>query len=314
MTTAIVEFDPFEAQMTEFRTRYSGVVYDLTVPAQEKQARSDRYAIGQVISALDAAHSGIKAPLLERTRVIDGERKRIKDELLAIQGKIKEQIDARDAQIKAKVDAIRALAFEPLDTPTVAQVAERLEKLQEAAINLEAGYEDCKEDAALAVVETTAKLKIMHKQALERDELERLRKEQADRERAKRDERIRKEAAERATREAEEKAKRDLDTEKRRTADAEAATLRAEQESKAAAERATKAERERVEKEQREAAAKAGAKRKAEEARKAKTAHRAKIHKEAATALVAHGIGQAVADQVIALIAEPSIIHVRMEY
>ena len=61
--TDIVEFDEFAGKLAEFRQRYDGVVYDLAVPEQEKQARSDRYAIGKVVSALDAKHKELKEPL-----------------------------------------------------------------------------------------------------------------------------------------------------------------------------------------------------------------------------------------------------------
>ena len=100
MTTAIAEYSEFEAKMAEFKKTYDNVVYDLTDPVHEKKARSDKYSIGKVISALDKKHDEIKAPLKAQVDLIDGERKRIKDELLGVQDKIK-------SQIKAHEDAIR---------------------------------------------------------------------------------------------------------------------------------------------------------------------------------------------------------------
>lgn len=56
----IAEFKEFDKQLSEFLSQYDGVVYDLTDPKQEKTARSDKYAIGKAISALDARHKEIK--------------------------------------------------------------------------------------------------------------------------------------------------------------------------------------------------------------------------------------------------------------
>src|SRR3990167_280480 len=106
--TDIVEFDEFAGKLAEFRQRYDGVVYDLAVPEQEKQARSDRYAIGKVVSALDAKHKELKEPLKRQTDLIDGERKRIKDDLLSIQDRIKSQIETHEAKIAAHEEELQA--------------------------------------------------------------------------------------------------------------------------------------------------------------------------------------------------------------
>jgi colicin import membrane protein len=331
----IVEFYEFEAQLTEFKGRYEGVVYDLSDPKQDKQARSDKYAIARVISALDDRHKELKAPLKIKTDLIDGERKRIKDQLLDVQGKIKSQIDEHEAAIQAKKDAllarvqsIYALAeFGEYEKPTAAQLAERLTKAKAAEID--DTFEDMKAEAALAQVSTVKKLEALHtervKHEAEQAELDRLRKESEARDRADREERIRKEAESKAQKEAEEKAKREADRverEKREAAElseraikaAEDAMIKAEQESKLAAERAAKAERERIEREQKAAAEKAEAERKADEAKKAKQEHRAKIHKQAKESFVANGFDDALATKAVELIRDGQIKNVTITY
>jgi hypothetical protein len=331
----IVEFNEFEAKLYEFKKRYDNVVYDLTDPNEEKKARSDRFAIAKVISALDAKHKEIKAPLKEKVDLIDGERKRIKDDLLDVQGKIKAQIEEHEAKIQAhkdmlqgKVDSIYTLAeFGEFEKPTAEEYAQRLSQAKE--VEIDDSYEELKAEAALAQVSVIKKLEALHadqaKHEAEQAELERLRKEAEARERADREERIRREAAEQAQKAAEEKAKAEaerVEREKREAAaaheraikQAEEARIKAEQEAKQAAERAAKEERERIEREQREAAAKAEAERKAEEAKKAKQEHRAKIHKQAKESFMANGLDETVSTAIVELIRDGKIKNVTINY
>ena len=306
----IIEFNEFEAKMQEFKRQYDGVVYDLTIPDQEKKARSDRYTIGKVISALDERHKEIKAPLKEKVDLIDGERKRIKDELLDVQVKIKSQIDAHEAKIQAhqdmltaKVEALQLTDLMALSICPSIELHEICTALENQVID--ESYEDHKEEAESVRRQSVAKLKelIIHaqKREAEQAELDKLRKESEARIQAERDEKIRKEASERAQREAEEKAKREIEAAQRKQYEAEQAAKRAEQEA-----------RDKMEREQREAAAKAEAERKAEEARKAKTAHRKKIETAATLSLFDCGIDNA--EKVVDLIKEGKIANVTINY
>ena len=313
----IVEFDEFETKLQEFKERYDGVVYDLTNPTEEKQARSDRYAIGKIISALDEKHKEIKAPLKAKVDLIDGERKRIKDQLLEVQGKIKGQIETHEAKIReheemlqAKVNDIRALSiFGEYENPDSSQITERLDKAK--AVDIEDGFEDRKADAALAQTETVklleGRLSERLKYEKEQAELERLRKEKEERERTEREEQIRKEAAERARREAEEKAEKER-------LEAEAKAKREIEEAQAAAKRAAEEERKRIERERQEAETKAEEDRKKEEARKAKQQHRAKIHSEAKQSFIDNGLNQKDAEDIVTLIKDGKIKHISVNY
>ena len=307
----IIEFNEFEAKMQEFKRQYDGVVYDLTVPEQDKKARSDRYTIGKVISALDERHKEIKAPLKEKVDLIDGERKRIKDELLDVQGKIKSQIDAHEAKIQAhqetlsaKVEALR-LNMDNLTSIS----ANGLATLRDNLINtvIDETYEDHKDEAESVRTESVGKLEGMIaarvKYEADQAELEKLRKESEARAQAERDDKIRCEATERARHEAEEKAKREIEAAQRKQYEAEQAAKRAEQEA-----------RDKMEREQRDAAAKAEAERKAEEARKAKTKHREKIEKEAKTSLVNLAIDEELASQIVEAIKQGLIKNVTINY
>ena len=104
--TQIAEFNEFAAALAEYKAKYEGIVYDLTIPEQEKTAKADKMAIGKVISKLDGAHKAVKAPLKERVDLLDSERKRIKDQLLELQSGIKGQIAEHEARIKDAADAL----------------------------------------------------------------------------------------------------------------------------------------------------------------------------------------------------------------
>ncbi len=312
-------FTEFESQMTAFRAKYDNVVYDLNDKKQDKQARSDRYAIGQVIANLDRKHKEIKAPLKERVDLIDKERKRIKDQLLETQHSIKAQIEAHEEKLKQiaealqkRIDQITDLtAFD--DEPDSAAISGRLSTLQ--TIDPESPeFGDRQADAALAYRQADRSLRFMLKQRqdyeAEQAELARLRREEQERLRKLEEERIRREEAERVRKAEEEKRLREKkeaeareqalreaneaerrraqEAEARRKAEAEAAKQReqeliqrAKREADEAAKRAAEEERQRQERQRQAEEERAERERKEKERQAANKKHRQKIESEA---------------------------------
>jgi hypothetical protein len=291
----IAEFNQFDANLIEFKKQYTGVVYDLTDPKQDMQARSDRLSIGKVISALDKKHKEIKAPLKVKTDLIDSERKRIKDELIDVQLLIKSQIEKHEKELEEKaiklqamVSEISALAeFDEFYSPNSSELEERIVIL--ASINIDDSYEHREADATLAQVKANKKLFHLQTVALESEEKERklkkLQDEEAARIQAERDEVIRKKAAEQAKLEAEQKAEKDrIEAERKAKAEIEAAeqakqkaisdAKKAEERAERQAEQARKDERERIQRAQEIEAAKAADAEKKETIKKEKQAHR----------------------------------------
>lgn len=343
----IVEFDEFELKLQDFKDKYDDVVYDLTVPEQEKQARSDKRSIGKVLSKLDSVHKALKAPLKEKVDLIDGRRKEIKDQLLEVQEKIKGQIISHDKAIEehaemlqGKVDNILLLGdasqysdLAILDSKHWANCISSLKN-----INVDDSYEDRKADATLAKVETFEKLEIRLEARInyeeEQAELERLRKESVERERADREEKIRQEAKEKADFEAEDarikaeeqaekekkeaakKAQDEIDNANRKQQEAEEAEARAKTEAKDKAEKAAREEREKIEREQAEKERKEKLERDKEQAKKNKAKHRNKIEKEANVSLVevVFELDDAHAEPIIEAIKEGKIKHISINY
>lgn len=323
----IAEFNEFEVRLAEYKSRYEGVLYDLAVPAQEKQAKYDKLAIGKVIAKLDRVHKEVKAPLKERVDLLDGERKRIKDQLLDIQGGIKGQIEEYEAKIQAEKDALlrKASVFRDLRefefAPTVEQVQERIDKIN--AIEIDDSYGDMKPYAALNKMESLQILEPMlaglKAQAEAAAAEEAARKEAEAKARQEREEQIAREAAEKAKAEAAESVAR-------AEREAKDAKEKAAQDAKQAAERAEREKAEAVERAQREAKEQAEllernrlsaiAKEKAEqEKREANKRHLAKINNAAVAALVDHaGLTKDQAQAVVVAIAKKSIPAVSINY
>jgi hypothetical protein len=334
MSTAIVEFNQFERDLAEYRARYENVVYDLAIPEQEKQAKSDRLSIGKKIAELDRVHAAIKAPLKEKVDLLDGERKRIKDSLLLIQGGIKSQIEEHEAAIKAAADALlrRASAIRELadfeDAPTSSVVRDRIAQIRAIVIDEtfgeQQGYAALNKEKALQLLEPMlVGLEAQEKAAIEAEE-DRITAEAKARE--ERESKIAADAAENARREAAEAVGR---AEREAAAAAERekqAAIKAEQDAKSAAERAEREKLEAV------AKAESAAKRQAEATEKARLdavekarietvkreankKHCAEINRNAASALQSEcGLSEDHARSVIVAIAKGTIPAVSVTY
>ncbi len=327
--TGIVEFNEIEGKLANFKKKYDGVVYDLSDVEQDKQARSDKLTIGKVIASLDRMHRDIKAPLKERTDLIDHERKRIKDDLLIVQGNIKGQIEAHEQKIADhaemlgnKVQAIVDMAeFGEFERPSSAQLKQRLASLK--GINIDDSYEFRKADATLAEVDAVKKLSTMLADAMkleaEQVELERLRAEKVEREQADRDARVKAEAEENARIQAEATAQREVAAAQQAQRAAEQQASEAEaRENQLALEadrekmKAVEDERKRIDQAQREADAQAEKEAAEIEAKKENQGHRARIHKEAKESLAAAGFSNGV--DIVTAIKEGRIKHVEIKY
>lgn len=228
--TQVIEFSEFEKNLADYTEQYKDVVYDLSDEKQMKAAKSDKLAIGKTVAKLDARHKEIKEPLQEKVRLLDGERKRIKDGLRGIQESIKSQIAGHEAAAKARVDALKSRVSEIRNLavftqqPTIVDINGRL--LELGTIDIDETFEELKAEAALALMETQKSLDVLLADLKEKTRV-------AAEEEAARVE------AERIQKEVEEKAR--IEREKQIAADAKAEAERI------AAEAAKKAEREAAE-------------------------------------------------------------------
>lgn len=123
----ITEYSKTAAALAELRKKYEGAVFPMGSTAGMKQAKEARAEIKGYRVDLEKLRKDIKAPALERCRLIDEEAKRITAALEALENPIDEQIKAeetrKEAERKAKEDAEKA---------RVAAIHDRIAKIQNA--------------------------------------------------------------------------------------------------------------------------------------------------------------------------------------
>lgn len=274
--TQIAEYSKTEAALAELRQRYEGVRFDMSTTAGDKQARAARQEVRGYRTSLEAMRKELKAPALERCRLIDDEAKRITAELLKLEEPIDQQIKAEEARreaekaekarierervagIRAKIAEIQSIppAAVGLSSATIQSVIDSTHRIEitadvfaeflEEAEQAKAHAIDSLNDLHAKAVEHEAE---QARLAAEREELQRLRAEQAERERiaaeqrakAESEARVEREKAEavlRAQREAQEAEARRVAEEQRRQQEELDRQRRELEEQRLAAERA----------------------------------------------------------------------------
>jgi colicin import membrane protein len=295
--TKIAEYSPTAAALADLRQRFANVAFDVTTTKGNADARAARLELVKLRTSLEAKRKELKAPALERSRLIDDEAKRISSEILALETPIDEQIKADEARrererearaeaerqrvaaIREQIEQIAAVARRAVGKPA-ADVEAKIKLV--VAIAVDDRFAEFQPEAARVHGETLATLRELlaaaqsqeaeaARLAAERAALERERAEQAERDRIERERMAAEAAAQRAQIEreqAEARARQQAEADRlaaeRRAEEERAAAARAEQEAREAAARA---ERERADREAAEA--RAAADRQAAEARQA---------------------------------------------
>ncbi len=264
MNTEIAEYSPTAAALAELRQKYEKAVYDTSTVVGMAKAVAARRELREVRVNLEKLRKELKAPALERSRLIDAEAKTITEQLVALEDPIDSQIKAeeeRKAAEKAererierervealhrRVADIRAMAVKCVGE-TSNEIAGHIILLER--LEIDDTFGPLQGDAHTAKAETISTLRDMHAAALaQEDEAERLRIErealeaqrQAQEEQAARDRaELAKLRAEHEAREREAAEKARIEQEameaERRKQEAEAAALRAQEEAKAKA-------------------------------------------------------------------------------
>lgn len=246
----IAEYSPIEAGLAELRTKYQGVVFDVSTSAGLDVAKKARAEIREPRYDIERKRKELKAPALAYAKRIDEEAKRITAEILAIEEPIDEQIKAEEQRkerereeraaaelaritgIQQKIAAISNAALVPSGAKA-ADIDVTWTTIQDCELT-EAEFQEFTEQAKNAKAETLAKLNELYKDALAREiEAANLKAERAELERQRAEMEAQRKAAEqeRAQREAAEKAERDArEAAERAEREVQQAKLRAEQE------------------------------------------------------------------------------------
>jgi hypothetical protein len=289
------------------------------------------YEVARSKVALDDAGKKLVAELKEVPKLIDAERKRMRETLESLQEQVRRPLNEWEAAEEARVAAHKAVIahIENTDTAgmTAALIGAKAQDLDGLEINqeLEEFEADAHRAKAAALVTLRKALADQEKYEAEQAELIRLRAEKEAQEKKDREERIAREAAEKARIEAEQKAQREKDEAAKRENDlklqvakaeadriwaeeqAEQAKHQAEKRASIAASEARAAEKKRAD----DAAAEIV---RQQDARAADTAHRGKVNRKALEAFVSNGMTEACAKQAITLIVQGKIPAIALTY
>lgn len=172
----IQEYSQTAAAIALLRQKYGNVAFDVATTKGMDAARQARAEVKGYRVALEKLRVELKAPALERTRLIDAEAKRITADLLAIEEPIDQQIKAEEqrkeeekaakaraeaarlAAIAAKISALRNRVSEVANQP-----AEVIRAALDQAMALELAPEAFQEfmpDASAALDETRQALHV----------------------------------------------------------------------------------------------------------------------------------------------------------
>lgn len=305
--------------ISKIESEVNSFVNDVNTDKGRKEIKSLAYRVAQSKTYLDGLGKDLVAELKEIPKLIDANRKTVRDRLDALRDKVRQPLtewEAEQDRIKAEKQML-AWHEEALEMNEAfdKELAERIESDHEIALLMNEKFDrDLAEAKAEAERQRIAHEEELKKQAAEQARLAAEQKAQQEIEAAAQREREAKEAQERAEREKQE------------------AIQRAEQEAKEAKEKAERDAKEAQERAEREKQAAIEAERKkqadieaarfAEEERKrhedarrqADKEHRRVFNQEALKALVNNGVDIKLATEIVILVASNKIPHMTMNY
>jgi hypothetical protein len=186
VSTEIAEYSVTTAELAKLKLELSGKKYAVDNAAGMALAKSDRRGLVTLRTDLEKKRIEIKAPALERCKLIDSEANRIKAELLELELPIDAQIkdeESRIAEEKAEKARIAALAQKVLDDKIIEIGKLPLRCLSQDSTEIviflatlearEIGGEftgDTRTRAEAAKAEAIAEIRIIHAQTVETEE------------------------------------------------------------------------------------------------------------------------------------------------
>ena len=323
--------DPF---LVKIREEIDGFTADISTDKGRKEIASMAYRVAQSKTYLDGVGKELVAELKEKPKLIDNERKRIRDILDKWKDEVRRPLTEWENAEKFRVEThqknldkiknIHTSCEEGICSDAINSLIAKL-----SCVSVDNSWEEFEEGGKILYGDTMLYLKERLGKRLryedEQRELVKLRQERDERARKERDEQIAKEAAELARQEAEEKSKREMAEAKRREEDlrlkAERAEiekkeseLRREREKLEAEKRAKENEQRAIEAERTRVAAENKKKEDEEKKRQANIAHRRGINKATLTLLEKSGFDSTIGTKIITLAAQGKLGNLVMTY
>ncbi|HHQ2583437.1 TPA: cell envelope biogenesis protein TolA [Providencia rettgeri] len=294
--------------ISKIESEVNSFVNDVNTDKGRKEIKSLAYRVAQSKTYLDGLGKELVAELKEIPKLIDANRKTVRDRLDALRDKVRQPL----TEWETEQDRIKA--------------EKQMLEWHEEALEMNEAF-----DKALAErIESDHEIALLMNEKFDRDLAEA--KAEAERQRIAHEEELKKQASEQARLEAEQKAQQEIEAAAQREREAKKAAERAEREKQEAIQRAEQATKEAQERAEREKQAAIEAERKkaheaeqarlAEEERKRKEdakrqedkEHRRVFNQEALKALVSNGFDEKLATEFIKLVASNQIPHMTMNY
>ena len=160
----VTEYNETAAALAALSEKYGKAVFDVTVKKGMEEAKQARSELRGYRTNLETMRKSIKAPALDRCRLIDQEAKDITSKLEALEKPIAAQIEAEEsrkeaekqAKLQAEIERVTALrdriaAFTQLvDTIEPASEACQAAIVRMKAIQIDDTFEELKPDAQQA--------------------------------------------------------------------------------------------------------------------------------------------------------------------
>ncbi|HEC73152.1 MAG TPA: hypothetical protein ENI26_02130 [Methylophaga aminisulfidivorans] len=316
--TAEEGLDPY---LKKIEQEARSLVPDMSTKKGRDQIASNAYKVRQSKSALDKVGKALVDKLKEQPKLVDAERKRMREFLDKLADEVRKPLDEFEQKEADRIKALQDRVF--FFSSCVMDNGEESEKIKAVieTIELEKVDETYEEFEAEAHREKAACLDRLKssldkqiKHEAEQAELEKLRKEAAEREQKEREERIAREAEERARKQAEEAAQKERQDAINRENELKLAAERAEREKLEAEQRAVNAAKETEERLKWEAAEKARTEAEEQARRERNKKHKTKINNDALSALLTSGISEDQGKTIVTMIAKGEIPNVSISY
>lgn len=318
---AVFQAGGLDPYIEKIKSEASNLVYDVETSKGRKEIASMAHKIARSKTYLDGLGKELVSGIKNQARVIDDERKKMRDELDQLKADVRRPLDEYEQKERDRIDAIQKTihwfsSVSEFEYAASDAAQNALARVKELPIDDTFGefVEKAAKEKDRAMILLEAKTVSLKEQEAEKAECERINLERIEMERQDREERIAKQAAERARREAEDTAKREADrVERERQAQIDAAK-RSELEALLAAERAEKEKQDAIRRERMRVEQERKANEDAEAKRAADREHRTEVINAAIDAIVAAGVSSSIAKTVVAVIAKGNIPHIKIEY
>ncbi|UPK82806.1 cell envelope biogenesis protein TolA [Proteus vulgaris] len=311
--------DSVEDIIRKVEQEVNSFIHDVSTAKGRKEIASLAYKVAQSKTYLDGLGKDLVAELKEIPKLIDANRRTVRERFDALRDKVRQPLtewEAEQDRIKAEQQML-AWHEEALEMNAVFDkaLAERIESDHEIALLMNEKFDrDLEEDKAEAERQRIAHEEELKKQAVEQARLEAEQKAQQEIEAASQREREAKEAQERAEREKQEAIQRAeqavKEAKEKAERDAKEAQERAEREKQLAIE----AERKKAQEAEQARLAEEERKRQEEAKRQADKEHQKTVNNKAMQDLIDAGIQEECAKNCIIAIAKNLVSNVKIHY